>query len=124
MRKREQKGLEDIARRVRKSITLPELEPLHDFETKIKKIARKYGGNDTIHQEGSHRNIHIGGRRIIWSPRQKGHESVLSIDVFKDVVERISEVTGAPYELLELYFKGSGKLYKCYKRRFEKEYDL
>jgi len=124
MSKKEKRRLEDIAKSVRKSITLRNLEPLHDFERKIKKIARKYGGDDTIHQEGSHRSIHIGGRRIIWSPRRKGHERVLSTGVFEEVMKRISETTGIPYDQLELYFKGSGKLYKYYKRKFEEEYDL
>lgn len=118
------KTLEEIARNVRKGIKLPKFEPLNDFETKIKKIARAFGGNDTIHQEGSHKIINIGNKRIGWSPRQKGNEDVLSSGVFERAVKNISKATSVPYDQLELYFKGSGKPYRKYKRNFEEKYSL
>ena len=124
MSKKEKKSLEEIATSLRKSIRLPEFIKLSDFETKIKKIARKYGGDDTIHQEGSHRVIRIGKRRIVWSPRQRGHEEVLSSGVFNKVLQDISEAISIPYNQLELYFKGAGKLYKSYKQKFEEGYVL
>lgn len=121
---KKEKSLEEITKSLRKSIKLPEFEPLSDFETKIKRIARTYGGDDTIHQEGSHKDIKIEGQRIHWSSRQRGHENILSPGVFKKTLSLISEATSIPYEQLELYFKGGGQLYGRYKRRFEEEYDL
>src|SRR3989344_2300327 len=118
MGKSARRSLEEIAKSVRKSITLPQFMPLQDFETKVRKIARRYGDQDAIHQEGSHRAIRVGGNRVFWSPRQRGNEVVLSSGVFEDAIRNISESTSIPYDQLELYIKGSGKPYKSYKRKF------
>lgn len=126
MVKKKEKSLEELTEEAEKSWgkQLPQFIPLIDFETKIKRIARKYSGNDTLHQEGSHKAITIGQKRILWSPRQRGHEEVLSLGVFKKAVQDISEITGIQDIELELYFKGSGKPYRKYKKRFEEEYGL
>ena len=124
MAEKEKKNLEEIARTVRRGIKLPELEPWAEFEAKNKKIARRYGGEEAIQQEGSHRFIRVGNKRVGWSPRQKGAESVVSSGVFQRALEDVSVVTGITYDQLELYFKGSGKPYKLFRRRFEEEYDL
>lgn len=124
MGKSEQRSLEELARSVRKGITLPLFMSLQHFETKVQKIARRYGGQETIYQEGSHRAILIGDHRIFWSPRQRGNGAVLSSGVFEDAIRNISESTGIPYDQLELYIKGSGKPYKSYKRKFEEKYGI
>lgn len=119
--------LEELVNKAEKSWgkQLPQFISLADFETKIKRIAKKYGGDDRIIQEGtSHRKIKIQGRWVHWAPRQKGHEQVLASGTFKDALWKTSIATNIPDMQLDLYFRGGGKPYKRYKREFETHYDI
>ncbi len=120
---KKEKSLEELTEQAEKSWgkILPQFISLNDFETKVKRIARTYG-NDIIHQEGSHRVINVGEMRVGWSPRQKGHEDEVSSGVFDRAMKDISQATKIPCEQLEIYFKGSGKLYRKYKQKFEEEH--
>lgn len=120
------KSLEELVHSVSKGIKFPGFETLRDFETKALKIARRYKPNEVSHPapHGGGITIVINGRPITVARRQKGCEDVISKGVFDEAITRISEVTGIPYNQLKLYFLGSGKPYKRYKREFETRYGL
>lgn len=124
VKNKKERTLEEIAENVRKGIRPSPFQPVEDFETKVKRIARAFGSDGQIHTEGSHRDIIMAGHRIHWSPRQKGNEYVISSGVFDEAVERVSRATGIPSDLVKLYFEGSGTLYKRFRRSFEEKYNL
>ena len=111
-------SLEEIVRK----IALSRLMKIRIFNTKIKRIAKGYGRSGNIEQDGtSHRVIEIKKDWITFSPSRKDHK-IISIGVFKDAMEGISETTHIPLCYLTRYFKGHGKIYKLFKKRFEEEY--
>lgn len=124
MEGKKKKSLEELANSVEKSIKYPETISLSEFENKIKKIARRFTGEDRVSYEGSHGKIRIGPHWVHWSPRRMGSEDVLSPGVLDKALKETSEATNISFELLELYFRGSGKPYKRYKREFEGQYEI
>ncbi|OYT40679.1 hypothetical protein B6U80_02520 [Candidatus Pacearchaeota archaeon ex4484_26] len=123
---KEEKSLEEIARSARKGITFPEFETLRDFETKALRIARKYDPDVKPHPTKHARGIKIIVNKvpITVCEMQIGKMEVISRGVLEEALDKMSNATNIPYEQLELYFRGRGKPYKSFKRRFEEEYEL
>jgi len=114
-------SLEEIATSLRRSTKPLKFVPLGDFETKIERVAKRYGGTIGA-KRGSYRALTLAGKTMGWPLKSKGNEGVMSLNLFRRIIEDVSNATGIPYPLLELYFSGSSKLYKEYKQRFEERY--
>ncbi|MBU2496754.1 MAG: hypothetical protein KJ767_01700 [Nanoarchaeota archaeon] len=96
---KKEKSLEELAESVREGITFPEFETLRDFETKALRIARKYDPDATIytapHSEGI--TIIVNKHQITVCERRRGHERIISKDVFDKAITKISDATRMPY---------------------------
>ncbi|MBW2986387.1 hypothetical protein KY333_03380 [Candidatus Woesearchaeota archaeon] len=124
-------SLEEIAQRLSKN--LPKFIDLRTFEKRTLKIIRsKYQSDAEYKSIGGHSNSRkvqfddgAGEPRALRiCKRQKGAETFISPGVFKEQVQHLSKIINIPYAFLEVYIKGSGKLYKKYIKKLEKEYEI
>ncbi len=127
-----EESLEELAKKLSRSINLSKPVTMMSFEHRTLKIIRKYTPDAYYEPERGHSRkravkfIDKDGhkRKISICKKQKGKEKFISIGLFKCAVAELSLYCGIPAKYIELYVKGDGHSFKKYTKKLEEEYEI